>query len=80
MISIRRRQMTSGKKKYKNIETFQIGMKAMKTIEIAEETYESLLEDSAMLSALRSVGVDSWQGWDEAMDIFRSTLLEIEDE
>lgn len=52
----------------------------MKTIEIAEETYESLLEDSAMLSALRSVGVDSWQGWDEAMDIFRSTLLEIEDE
>jgi len=36
---------------------------------ITKEEYESLLEDSNFLSALRAAGVDNWSGYGEAFNI-----------
>lgn len=33
------------------------------TVTIPKEEYESLLEDSEFLSALRAAGVDNWSGY-----------------
>ena len=38
---------------------------------ITKEEYESLLEDSNFLSALKAAGVDNWSGYGEAFDIMR---------
>jgi hypothetical protein len=38
------------------------------TIPIAQ--YHQLLEDQKLLNALRAGGVDNWEGWDYAMDIY----------
>lgn len=40
------------------------------TITISKEEYESLLENSKKLEALESAGVDNWQGYDYAMEIY----------
>jgi len=40
------------------------------TITISKEEYESLLEDRDMLLALQGAGVDNWEGYDYAMDLF----------
>lgn len=46
-------------------------MNAVKnTIEVNEEDYLRLVEDSAFLEALRAAGVDNWEGLDEAVRIF----------
>lgn len=37
---------------------------------ITKEEYESLLEDSAWLNALESAGVDNWNGYDYAREIY----------
>ena len=39
------------------------------TVTISKEEYESLLEDSEKLSALEAAGVDSWEGYDSAMEL-----------
>lgn len=38
------------------------------TIELSE--YEELLEAAAWVSALEAAGVDSWEGYEEAQDIY----------
>ena len=38
---------------------------------IDRKEYESLLEDSVWLSALKSAGVDNWEGYDEAHIILK---------
>ena len=43
-----------------------------KTITISEEEYNDLLDDAEFLSALRMAGVDNWDGYDEAIDIYQS--------
>lgn len=40
------------------------------TVTITKDEYESLLEDSNFLCALESAGVDNWDGYDYARDIF----------
>lgn len=44
------------------------------TVRIPEEEYEQLKKDSGLLNALRSAGVDNWEGWDYAIE-----MLEKED-
>jgi hypothetical protein len=40
------------------------------TVNIPKNEYEELLERSAWLSALEAAGVNSWEGWDEALTIY----------
>ena len=40
-------------------------------ITIPRHIYDSLMEDSKFLNALRSAGVDNWEGYDYAFDILR---------
>ena len=40
------------------------------TITISKEEYESLLEDSKFLRALENAGVDNWEGYDFARDLY----------
>lgn len=42
------------------------------TVTIQESEWNSLVDDSYLLSALRSAGVDNWEGWDDAIEIFNS--------
>jgi len=39
-------------------------------VTISKSEYESLLEDSLWLSALEAAGVDNWQGYDSAREIY----------
>ncbi len=39
-------------------------------VTITEEEYQSLKEDARLLQCLRAAGVDNWEGWDDAIDIF----------
>lgn len=41
------------------------------TVVISKEEYESLLEDSLFLEALQGAGVDNWEGYSYACEIFR---------
>jgi hypothetical protein len=41
-------------------------------VEITKEEYERLLEDSEKLSCLEACGVDNWQGYDDAMEMYRN--------
>lgn len=40
-------------------------------VEISKKEYESLLDDQSFLSALRAAGVDNWEGYDFAVDIYQ---------
>ena len=41
------------------------------TVTISKKEYESLLEDSKKLTALENAGVDNWEGFDEAREIYQ---------
>lgn len=43
-----------------------------KTITISVEEYNELLDDAEFLNALRMAGVDNWDGYDDAIDIYQS--------
>ena len=45
-----------------------------KKISISEEEYESLLNDSILLNCLRMMGVDNWNGYDEAIEQYNEIL------
>lgn len=38
---------------------------------LTQEEYDELLDDQAFLEALRRAGVDNWDGYEEALDIYR---------
>lgn len=38
-------------------------------VTISIEEYNTLVEDSNLLNALRRAGVDNWDGWDDAMEL-----------
>lgn len=40
----------------------------METVTITKEEYEELKSDQDFLSALRSAGVDNWDGYDYALE------------
>ena len=45
-------------------------MNEPKVITISQTQYLELLDDQKLLDALRAVGVDNWQGWDDALDMY----------
>ena len=45
-----------------------------KKISISEEEYETLLNDSIFLNCLQMMGVDNWDGYDEAIDRYNEIL------
>ena len=46
------------------------------TVTISRKEYEELMRDQYMLNCLRGSGVDSWEGYDEAMNDFRNAYPE----
>jgi len=40
-----------------------------KMVTITQKEYNKLLEDSNFLEALRGVGVDNWEGYNEAFEL-----------
>lgn len=44
----------------------------MKTIKLTVDRYNELLEAEEMLEALEACGVDNWEGYDEALDMFEA--------
>ena len=45
-------------------------MNTEETITITKKEYESLLEDRKWLECLEGAGVDNWQGYDYAKELF----------
>jgi hypothetical protein len=45
-----------------------------KKISISEEEYDSLLKDSILLNCLQMMGVDNWDGYDEAIEQYNEIL------
>lgn len=43
----------------------------METVAIPKAEYEKLLEDQFWLECLESAGVDNWEGYDEAIQLFK---------
>ena len=41
-------------------------------VEITQEEYDALLEDQKMLEALYEAGVEEWEGYDEALELFHA--------
>lgn len=39
-------------------------------VEIPLSVYNDLVDDQKLLDALRAAGVDNWQGWDDAIEIY----------
>lgn len=42
-----------------------------KTVTIPQEEYEELLNNDLWVRALEEAGVDNWEGYDEAREIYR---------
>lgn len=42
----------------------------MDTVTITKEEYEELVDDQQMLRALESAGVDNWEAYDYAQEIY----------
>lgn len=47
-----------------------------KKIAISEEEYEALLNDSILLNCLQMMGVDNWDGYDDAIEQYQEILLQ----
>jgi len=45
-----------------------------KKISISEEEYEALLNDSILLNCLQMMGVDNWDGYNEAIEQYNEIL------
>jgi hypothetical protein len=43
-------------------------------VTITLEEYERLMDVDELLSALDAAGVDNWEGYDDAMEIYREGL------
>ena len=48
--------------------------KTTETVTISKAEYARLSDEAARMDALREAGVDNWQGWDDAMKIYRESL------
>ena len=49
-----------------------------KKISISEEEYEALLNDSILLNCLQMMGVDNWDGYDDAIEQYQEIVQEEE--
>ena len=45
-----------------------------KKISISEEEYDSLLKDSILLNCLQMMGVNNWDGYDEAIEQYNEIM------
>ncbi len=52
---------------HNNEETFE----NLKEVKISMKQYNELLNDQRLLVALQSVGVDSWEGYDVVLDLYK---------
>jgi hypothetical protein len=43
------------------------------TVTITKKEYEELKEDANLYRALQAAGVDNWEGWDFAMELFEES-------
>jgi len=43
---------------------------------ISDDEYDELLKDSVLLNCLREVGVDNWDGWDDAITLYNDRISE----
>ena len=46
------------------------------TITILQSEYDALVEDSNFLGALQTLGVDNWEGWDTACQLYNGEITE----
>ena len=44
--------------------------KKKEMVTISKEEYESLLDSELQLSCLEACGVDNWEGYDDAMEMY----------
>lgn len=51
----------------------------VKMILISEDVYYSLLEDSILLEALNELGVDIWDGYEQAQELYEEKLNHIKE-
>lgn len=49
-----------------------------KKISISEKEYDSLLKDSILLNCLQMMGVDNWDGYDEAIEQYNEIMKQEE--
>lgn len=49
--------------------------KSMETVELTKEAYDELVADQEFLNCLRACGVDNWEGYDLAAEMFQETVL-----
>lgn len=42
------------------------------TVTISKEHYDELIEDQAFLSCLQAAGVDNWDGYSEAQEMYQN--------
>lgn len=47
------------------------------TVTISVDEYDKLIEDSYWLAALEAAGVDNWEGYDEARQIFNEWASDV---
>ena len=45
-----------------------------KKISISEDEYDALLRDSILLNCLQTMGVDNWDGYDDAIEQYQEIL------
>lgn len=50
------------------------------TVTITKDEYQKLLESQRKLSCLESAGVDNWEGYEYAMDMYTEEFDDFEDE
>lgn len=41
-------------------------------ITVRKQVYDNLVDDSMLLDFLRAAGVDNWDGWDYAMEMYHN--------
>ncbi len=47
-------------------------MSKISTITVTQEEYDDLIDSAKLLAALMGAGVDNWEGYEEAMENYRS--------
>lgn len=47
----------------------------VEVVTISKDEYEQLLEDSSFLQCLEAVGVDNWEGYEEAREMYKECVV-----
>lgn len=51
-------------------------IKCSGVVEISKEYLDELLDESFLLNCLRNAGVDNWEGWDYAIEVYNKEANE----